>query len=50
MWESHTRIKIVINENPTEHVSVFQYLIYHISDYKNDSEDKLQIYNKQKVL
>jgi hypothetical protein len=48
VWESHTRIKIVINDNPTEQVSTyFQYLIYDISGYKNDSEDKLQIYNKQ---
>jgi hypothetical protein len=40
-------MKIVINDTPTEQVSDFQYLIHHISDYKNDSEDKLQIYNKQ---
>jgi hypothetical protein len=47
MWESHTRIITIINDNPTEQVSDFQYLIYHTLDYKNDSEDKLQIYNKQ---
>ena len=39
--------KNVINDNPTEQVSDFQYLIYHISDYKNDPDDKIQIYNKQ---
>jgi hypothetical protein len=47
VWESHTRIKIVIIDNPTKQVSDYQYLIYHTADYKNDSEDKLQKYNKQ---
>jgi hypothetical protein len=47
VWESHTRIKTVIIDNPTEKVSDFQYLIYYIADYKNDLEDKLQKYNKQ---
>jgi len=40
------RIKIVINNNIIEQATDFKYLGYHISEYKSDLEDKLQIYNK----
>ena len=40
------RVKIVINNNIIEQVTYFKYLGYGISEYKSDSEDKLQTYNK----
>jgi regulator of replication initiation timing len=40
------RVKIVINDNPIEQVSDFEYLGHIISDYKSDLEDKIQTYNK----
>jgi len=38
----------VINDNIVEQVTGFKYLGYRISEYGNDSEDKLQTYNKIK--
>jgi hypothetical protein len=32
------RVKIVINDNITEHVTDFKYLGYHTSEYKSDLE------------
>jgi hypothetical protein len=40
------RAKVVINDNPIEQVTDFNYLGYRISEYKSDFEDKLQTYNK----
>ena len=40
------RVKIVINDNIIEEVTDFKYIVYRISEYKNDLEDKLQTYNK----
>jgi len=40
------RVKIVINGNIIEQVTDFKYLVYRISEYKSDLEDKLQTYNK----
>jgi len=40
------RVKMVINDNIIEEVTDFKYLGYRISEYKSDSEDKLQTYNK----
>jgi hypothetical protein len=40
------RVKFVINEKIIEKVTEFKYLVYCISEYKSDLEDKLQIYNK----
>ena len=40
------RVKIVINNHIIEQVTDFKYLGYHISEYKSDSEDQLQTYNK----
>ena len=37
------RVKVVINDNNIEHVlNEFKYLVYPISQYKSDLEDKLQ--------
>ena len=47
MWGNHIqRVTIVINDNIIEQVTVFKYLGYHISEYGNDLEDKLETYNK----
>ena len=47
MWGNHTqRVKIVINDSIIEQVTDFTYLGNRISEYKSDSEDKLQTYNK----
>ena len=47
MWGNHIqRVKIVINDNIIEQVTDFKYLVYPISEYKSDLEDKLQTYNK----
>ena len=47
MLRNHVqRVKIVINNNIIEQVTYFKYLGYGISEYKSDSEDKLQTYNK----
>ena len=41
------RVKVVINDNNIEHVlNEFKYLVYPISQYKSDLEDKLQTFNK----
>jgi len=40
------RVKIVINDNIIEQVTDFKYLVYCISEFKSDVEDKLQTYNK----
>ena len=40
------RIKIVTSDSIIEQVTDFKYLRYCISEYKSDSEDKLQTYNK----
>jgi hypothetical protein len=37
---------MVINDNIIEQVTDFKYLVYCISEYKSDLEDKLQTYNK----
>ena len=43
MWGNHIqRVKIVINDNIIEQVTDFKYLGYRISEYRSDSEDKLQ--------
>jgi len=43
MWGNHIqRVKIVVNDNIIEQVTVFKYLGYRISEYKSDLEDKLQ--------
>ena len=39
-------VKFVINENIIEQVTYFKHLVYCISEYKSDLEDKLQTYNK----
>jgi hypothetical protein len=39
-------VKTVINGNPTEHISDFKYLGCLTSDYKSESDEKLQIYSK----
>ena len=36
----------MINDNIIEQVTDIKYLVYRISEYKSDLEDKLQIYNK----
>ena len=36
----------MINDNIIEQITDFKYLGYRISEYKSDSEDKLQTYNK----
>ena len=36
----------MIDENIFEQVTDFKYLVYRISEYGNDLEDKLQTYNK----
>jgi hypothetical protein len=41
------RVKVVINDKIIEQVTEFKYLVYCISEYKSDLEDKLQIYNKK---
>ena len=47
MWGNHIqRVKIVINDNIIEQVTDFKYLGCPISEYKSDSEDKLQTYDK----
>ena len=47
MWCNHIqRVKIVKNENNIEQVTDFNYLVYRISEYGSDLEDKLQTYNK----
>ena len=47
MWGNHIqRVKIVINGNIIEQVTDFKYLMYRISEYGSDLEDKLQTYNK----
>ena len=47
MWGNRIqRVKIVINENIIEKVTGFKYLVYRISEYGSDLEDKLQTYNK----
>ena len=47
MWGAHIqRVKIVINDNIIEQVTDFKYLVYRISEYGSDLEDKLQTYNK----
>ena len=47
VWGNHIqRVKIVINDNIVEQVTDFKYFGYHISEYGNDLEDKLQIYNE----
>ena len=47
MWGNHIkRVKIVINDNIIEQVTDFKYVVYRISEFKNDLEDKLQTYNK----
>jgi len=47
MWGNHTqRVKIVINDNIIEQVTDFKYLVYCISEFKSDVEDKFQTYNK----
>jgi len=47
MWGNHIqRVKIGINDNIIEQVTDFKYLVYPISEYKSDLEDKLQTYNK----
>ena len=43
---SHTKGKIVINDNIIEQVTDFKELGYCISEYKSDLENKLQTYNK----
>ena len=46
-WGNHMqRVNIVINESIIEQVTDFNYLVYCISEYKSDLEDKLQTYNK----
>jgi hypothetical protein len=46
MWGNHIqRVKIVINDNITEQVTDFKYLVYLVSEFKSDVEDKLQTYN-----
>ena len=40
------RVKIVINDNIIEEVTDSKFLVYHISEYKSDLEDKLQTNNK----
>jgi len=40
------RVKIVINNSIIEQVTDFKYLVYRISEYKSDLEDKLRTYNK----
>ena len=39
-------VKTVTNGNSTEHISHFKYLGCLTSDYKSESEEKLQIYSK----
>jgi len=39
-------VKTFINGNPTEHTSDFKYLGNLTSDYKCESEEKIQIYSK----
>ena len=47
MWGNQIhRVKIVINENIIEQITDFKYLVYRISEYGSDLEDKLQTYNK----
>ena len=47
MWGNHIqRVKITINDNIIEKVTDFKYLVYRISEYGSDLEDKLQTYNK----
>jgi len=47
MWGNHIQtVKIELNDNILEQVTDFKYPGYHISEYKNDLEDKLQTYNK----
>ena len=36
----------MIKDNIIEQVTNFKYLVYRISEYKSDLEDKLQTYNK----
>ena len=46
-WGNHIRrVKIVINDNIIEQITNFKYLVYRISEYKNNLEDKLKTYNK----
>ena len=40
------RVKIAINDNIIEEVTVFKYFGYRISEYRSDLGDKLQTYNK----
>ena len=47
MWGNHIqRVKIVINDNIIEQVTNFKYLVYLISEYRSDLEDKMRTYNK----
>jgi len=47
MWGNYIqRVKIEINDNIIEQVTDFKYLVYRISEFKSDLEDKLQTYNK----
>ena len=47
MWGNHIqRVKIVINVSIIEQVTDFKYLVYRISEYGSDLEDKLKTYNK----
>ena len=47
MWGYHIqRVKIVINDNIIEQVTDFKCLVYRLSEYGSDLENKLQTYNK----
>ena len=46
MREQHTEGNNCSKPNITEQVTDFKYLGYHISEYRNNLEDKLQTYNK----
>ena len=47
MWGNHIqRVKMVINDKIIEQVTDFKYMVYRVSEYKGDLEDKLRTYNK----
>ena len=48
MWGNHIqRVNIVLNHNIIEQITDIRYLVYRISEYGSDLEDKLQTYNNK---